>query len=53
MAENVTELHRLWSRILDDVKDQINDARIFDAFIGDSFLQSYEKNVLSKTIDWK
>ena len=47
MAENVTELHRLWSRILDDVKDQINDARIYDAFIGDSFLQSYEKNTLS------
>lgn len=39
--ETLTETSRLWNRILDDLRTKIDDNKIFDAFLGDSFLHTY------------
>lgn len=46
MAESITESNKTYLRILSIVKDKINDARIYDAFLGDSYLYSYENGVM-------
>lgn len=47
MAENISDLYRLWNKILEEVKEEINDSRIYDAFISDSILHSYSNNTLT------
>lgn len=46
MLESVTELNNLWSRMLEQVKIEINDPRIFDSFVADSRLHSFDSNTM-------
>ncbi|MCQ3034870.1 MAG: chromosomal replication initiator protein DnaA [Bacilli bacterium] len=46
MPVTVTELGHIWNKVLTNVKNQIPDTKIFDAFLSDSFLYSYENNTL-------
>ena len=44
MPVTVTELGHIWSKVLSNVKEKIPDNKIFDAFLGDSFLYSYNND---------
>lgn len=43
---NVTQLNDLWRRVLARIKEELNDQRIFDSFIADSYADRLEDNTL-------
>lgn len=51
MGESITELQALWNRVLRIVKDELNDSRIYDAFIGDSYLVSYTNKTMKVIVN--
>ena len=51
MGESITEINKLYSRVLSSVKEEINDARIYDAFLGDSYLYSIENGVATIVVN--
>ena len=51
MVDTISDLNRIWSRILENVKETINDPRIYDAFISDSKLKSYKNNKMTVAVN--
>jgi chromosomal replication initiator protein len=46
MNNQLIELSQLWSRILDKIKERMDEAKVFDAFLSDSYLNSIESNIM-------
>lgn len=46
MNNQLIELSQLWNRILDKIKERMDEAMVFDAFLSDSYLNSIESNVM-------
>ena len=42
MAESVSELKRLWEKVLENLQSNIDDRRLFEAFLLDSKIHSFE-----------
>lgn len=42
MAETVSELKRLWEKVLENLQQKIDDRRLFEAFLQESKLYSFE-----------
>ena len=51
MYESVTELNNIYSRIKEIVEKKVNDPRIFDAFIKNTYLHSINNNVFVVVAD--
>ncbi len=51
MYETVSEINKLYARVLESVNNRINDARIYDAFIGDSFVHNYDGSTLTIAVN--
>ena len=41
MAESVTELQNLWSAVIKNLQDNVEDVRFFDVFLSQSYIHSY------------
>lgn len=46
MYESITELTNLWNKMLEQIQTEINDPRIYDSFVADSKLHSFDSNTL-------
>ena len=42
MPETVTEIAKLWERVLQRIRDRINDSAVFDAFFGQAYIQTIQ-----------
>ena len=51
MNQSITEINKIYTRILETVQGRMNDPRIFDAFLGDSYLFSYEGNTMTIAVN--
>lgn len=47
MSETISELNNIYLRIKEIVEKRINDPRIYDSFVKDTYLYSFEKNTLT------
>ena len=47
MAETITELQNLWSAINKKLKENVEDVRFFDVFLDESYIHSFEGNVMT------
>ncbi len=47
MNESVSEMNNIYLRIKEIVEKKINDPRIYDSFVNDSYLHSFENNTLT------
>ncbi|MFA7378020.1 MAG: chromosomal replication initiator protein DnaA [Erysipelotrichia bacterium] len=46
MTSSISEITKLWDRILDSTKGRINDARIYDTFLSGSYIHSIEGDMM-------
>ena len=44
MGETISELNHIWSKVLQNLEQKMDDRRIFDAFLSESKLYSIEGN---------
>ncbi|NCA96304.1 MAG: hypothetical protein EOM74_04920, partial [Methanomicrobia archaeon] len=46
MTSSISEISKLWDRILDSTKSRINDPRIFDTFLNSSYINSIDGDTM-------
>ena len=46
MPETITELQNLWAAINRKLKENVEDVRFFDVFLAESYIHSYQNNVM-------
>jgi len=46
MTSSISEITKLWDRILDNIKLRINDSRIFDTFFNGSYIYSIDADLV-------
>ncbi|MFA6645440.1 MAG: hypothetical protein WCS76_03645, partial [Bacilli bacterium] len=46
MTSSISEISKLWDRILDSIKGRINDSRIFDTFLSGSYINSIDGDTM-------
>lgn len=46
MTSSISEISKLWDRILDSTKGRINDPRIFDTFLNSSYINSIDGDTM-------
>lgn len=51
MAETVSEIAQLWNRALAKIKSKINDQRIFDSFLSESYIDSINGNLMTVVVN--
>lgn len=50
MFETVTELQNLWAAINKKLRENVEDVRFFDVFLSESYIYSYEGNVMTVAV---
>lgn len=53
MAETVTELQNLWSAINKKLQERVEDVRFYDVFLSESYIHSFEGNVMTIAVNSK
>lgn len=53
MPETVTELQNLWAAIIRKLRENVEDVRFFDVFLSESYIHSYENNVMTVAVNSK
>lgn len=53
MFETVTELQNLWSAINKKLRESVEDVRFFDVFLSDSYIYSFEGNLMTVAVSSK
>ena len=50
MKKSISQLTNLWSKVLQNIKEELNDKTIFDSFFLNSFIGKVDKNIVTVVV---
>ena len=51
MPETVTEISKIWDRVLNKIKNRINDSAVYDVFFGHTYIESIKGKTIVVAVD--